>query len=186
MGKDLERRLFDVDEYHRLAAEGILTADERVELIDGEIFRMSPIGPRHARCVAALTRLFLRRLDDRAVVWPQNPLRLHFQSEPEPDLTLLHPPLESYALRTPGPRDVFLVVEVTDTSHYRDQTIKLPRYATAGIPEVWIVDLDAGVIDAYREPMPELYRRSRRAERGGTIAPIAFPDVRLPVSEILG
>jgi Uma2 family endonuclease len=186
MSDELERRLFDVVEYHRMAEVGILTEDERVELIDGEIFKMSPIGPRHARCVMFLTEVFIRRLEGRAVLSPQNPVRLHRRSEPEPDVVLLRPPLEAYALRTPGPSDTLLVVEVAETSQYRDRVVKLPRYAAAGVPEVWIVDIHASAVDVYREPLPDRYRRARRAVRGTNISPEAFPDLTLAVSEVLG
>src|SRR5438093_8107190 len=138
MAVDLTRRLFDVDEYHRMAEVGILTRADRVELIDGEIIEMSPIGAPHGRSVMFLTDAFVRRLEGRALVSPQLSVRLHRRTEPQPDITLLRPPLARYARAIPGPDDVFLIVEVADTSQYRDRFVKLPRYAAAGIPEVWI------------------------------------------------
>lgn len=186
MGLDLERRLFDADEYHRMAEVGILTDEDRVELIDGEILKMSPIGARHMRCVMFLTEVFVRRLEGRAVVSPQMSVRLHRRSEPEPDVVLLRPPLARYGRAIPEPKDTLLIIEVADTSQYRDRIIKLPRYAAAGVSEVWIVDLDAGVVDVHRQPSPEGYGSSRRAERGEEVAPEAFPDLTLAVDDILG
>jgi Uma2 family endonuclease len=186
MGEPVERRLFDVDEYHRMAEVGILTDEDRVELIDGEILTMSPIGARHVRCVMFLNETFVRRLAGRALVSPQNPVRLHRRSEPEPDVVLLRPPLERYADTIPGPSDTLLVVEVADTSQYRDRVIKLPRYAAVGVPEVWIVDLGASAVDVHREASPDGYRSARHAERGDAVAPEAFPDLAIPVDDILG
>jgi Uma2 family endonuclease len=186
MAVALLRRRFTVDEYHRMAEVGILQHDERVELIDGEIIEMGPIGAPHGRCVIYLTEVFVRRLEGRAVVSPQNSLRLDRWQEPQPDLILLRPPLARYAKHIPSTGDALLITEVADTSQYRDRLVKLPRYAAAGIPEVWIVDLDAGVVEAYRDPAAEEYRDVRRAERGEAVAPAAFPDVVLEVADILG
>jgi Uma2 family endonuclease len=186
MAVELKRRLFDVNEYHQMAQAGILTEDDRVELIDGEIVEMSPIGAPHARCVMFLNDAFVRRLEGRAVVSPQNSVRLNRRTEPQPDILLLRPPLARYARAIPEPGDVFLVVEVADTSQYHDRVVKLPRYAAAGVPEVWIVDLEAEVVDTYGDPAGDRYRSTRRLARGGTVAPVAFPDVALAVDDILG
>lgn len=186
MAVALPRRRFTVDEYHRMAEAGILKDDERVELIDGEIVEMTPIGAPHARCVMYLNEVFVRRLEGRALVSPQNSLRLGRWQEPQPDLILLRPPLKRYAKHIAATGDALLVVEVADTSVYRDRVVKLPRYATAGVPEVWIVDLDVGVVEVYRDPAAEGYRDVRRAERGEEVAPAAFPDVVLEVADILG
>jgi Uma2 family endonuclease len=131
-------------------------------------------------------RGFVRRLEGRAIVSPQNSLRLGRWQEPQPGLILLRPPLERYARHIASTADALLVVDVADTSQYRDRVVKLPRYATAGVPEVWIVDLDAGVLDLYREPEGDGYRDVRRASRGQEVAPEAFPDVILEVDDILG
>lgn len=186
MALELKRRLFDVDEYHRMAQAGILTEDDRVELIDGEIVEMNPIGAPHARCVMFLNDVFVRRLEGRAVVSPQNSVRLDRRTEPQPDIILLRPPLARYAKTIPEPGDVLLIVEVADTSQYHDRVVKLPRYAAAGIPEVWIVDLGAAVLETYRDPAGSGYRSTQRLARGETVAPAAFPDVTLAVDDILG
>jgi Uma2 family endonuclease len=116
---EVSRRLFTVDEYHRMAEAGIFHPDERVELIEGEIVEMSPIGPRHAGCVINANRLFMTRLGDRIVLSPQNPVVIRPRSEPQPDLLLLRPRTISYSREHPTPEDVALAVEVADTAPMR-------------------------------------------------------------------
>jgi Uma2 family endonuclease len=186
MAVELARRRFTVDEYHRMGEVGILTRDDRVELIDGEIVEMTPIGPRHAFRVATLDRRFQTLLGDRAVVWVQMPVRLGPHHEPEPDLALLRPPLGRYANQLPGPEDVLLLVEVSETSLAYDRGVKLGMYAGAGVPEVWIMDLEGEAIEVYRTPTPTGYREHQRVTRGGRVAPDAFPDVPLPIDDVLG
>ena len=186
MAVTLKRRRFTVDEYHRMAEVRILAPGERVELIDGQILEMTPIGARHIRCVIFLTEAFVRRLDGRALVSSQNALRLNQWSEPEPDLVLLRPPLARYGKDVPTPAHALLVVEVADSSHHRDRAIKLPRYAAAGVPEAWIVDLDGECVEVCRDLVGGRYRERRRVPRGETVAPETFPDVTLEVADILG
>ena len=186
MALESKHRRFTVDDYHRMAEVGILTPGERVELIDGHILEMAPIGPRHVRCVIFLTELFVRRLDGRALTSPQNSIRLERWSEPEPDLVLLRPPLDRYRDVLPTPSDALLVVEVADSAQHRHRVVKLPRYASAGVPEVWIVDLDGGAVEAYRDPAGPGYRIARRAGRNDSVAPAAFPDVTAVVADIVG
>src|SRR5438552_12280642 len=138
---EVRRRRFTVEEYHRMAEAGILSEDDRVELIEGEIVQMSPIGPRHSACVDRLNALFTSRLRRRAIVRVQNPIVLSRWTEPQPDLTLLRPRADFYAERHPGPADVLLAVEVAETSGVYDRGTKLALYARARIPEVWLVDV---------------------------------------------
>jgi Uma2 family endonuclease len=186
MSLDVKPRRFTVDDYHRMAEVGILAPDERVELIDGQILEMAPLGARHVRCVIFLNELFVRRLAGRALVSPQNSLRLGRWSEPGPDLVLLRPPLGRYAEQIPLTDDALLVIEVVDSSQHRDRVVKLPRYAAAGVVEVWIVDLDGGAVEICREPTSGGYRERRRAGRGEVVAPAAFPDVVVSVADVLG
>jgi Uma2 family endonuclease len=182
----ITRRRFTLDEYHRMADAEILHEDDRVELIRGEIVQMSLIGPPHAAAVAALNRLLVQRAADRAVVWPQNPIVILPDSEPQPDVVLLRPRGDGYRRGHPQPEDILLLVEIADTSLRYDRTVKLQLYAAAGVREVWIVDLGGGAIEVYREPEGERYRRQDRVARGGALAPEAFADLLVPVSEILG
>lgn len=180
------RRRFTLDEYHRMGEAGILHEDDRVELIRGEIVQMSPIGPPHAAAVAALNRLFVRRIGDRGTVWPQNPVVILPDSEPQPDVVLLRPRADGYRGGHPRPDDILLLVEIADTSLRYDRTVKLPLYAAAHVREVWIVDVSGEAIDVYREPAAESYRRHERIARGASLAPEAFPDLTLQIAEILG
>ncbi|MDR7555609.1 MAG: Uma2 family endonuclease [Armatimonadota bacterium] len=178
------RRRFTVDEYHRMAEAGILSEDDRVELIEGEIVDMTAIRGSHLDCVNRLTRLLVTRVGARADVSVQNPIRLDRYSEPQPDLALLHP--RPYAPDLPGPRDVFLLVEVADTSAAYDRQVKVPLYARAGILEVWLVDLEGQAVEVYREPAPAGYRNAQAFARGQQLSPLAFPEVVLTVDEMLG
>jgi Uma2 family endonuclease len=184
MSVQLARRLFTVDEYYQMAQAGILSEDDRVELLEGEIVQMTPIGSRHADCVDRLTQRFVERLARRAIVRVQNPIRLGARSEPQPDLALLKPH-RSYAEAHPGPQDVILVVEVADTSAETDRAIKLPLYARAGIPEAWLVDLPGNGLEVYRLPTHLGYQEVQRLGHGESLAPIVFPDLVLRVDDIL-
>ena len=183
---DLIRRRFTVDEYHRLGEAGILNEDDRVELIRGEIVQMSPIGSRHAACVARLNDLLIGRLRGRAVLWPQNPLVILPDSEPQPDIILLRHRTDFYAARLPEPDDVALLVEIADTSLRYDRRIKGPLYAEAGIRDYWIVDVGSDVVEIYRDPAGGEFRVTERVGRGRTLTPVFFPDTSLPVNDILG
>jgi Uma2 family endonuclease len=184
MPTQLVKRLFTVTEYHRIAEAGILGEDDRVELLAGEIVAMTPIGSRQAACVARLTAL-LSRVQELGIVWVQNPIHLGQHSEPRPDLAVLKPRADFYAQAHPEPEDVLLVVEVAETSADYDREVKLPLYARAGIPEVWLVDLTEERIEAYRQPAPNGYREVRRLGRDGRAAPQAFPDLELAVADLL-
>lgn len=165
---------------------GVFGPEDRVELIDGEIISMSPIGNRHAACVRRLTKLFSARIGERAIVSVQNPVRLDQRSEPEPDVSILRSRPDFYAGGHPGPKDVLLLVEVSDTTQEYDRGQKLLAYAKAGVAEVWLVDLPAEVVEVYREPKADGYAQSRSVHRGQSLEPSAFADVRIAVDEILG
>jgi Uma2 family endonuclease len=181
-----ERRRFNVDEYYRMADAGILRSDARVELIDGDIIVMSPIGIPHASCVDRLSRLIGRILGDRAFERVQGPIRLNQGAEPLPDLAIITPRADDYAKAHPGPGDVLFVIEVMDSSADYDRGVKLGLYARAGIPEVWLVDLNEDRVEAYRKPAGGKYDDARVLARGQSLAPEAFPDVALEVDAILG
>lgn len=186
MAAPLTTRRFTVDEYHRMAEAGILTEDDRVELLDGQIVPMTPIGRRHAGCVNRLTALFSRLAGDAATVSVQNPLVLGEHHEPQPDLALLRYRADGYGARLPGAADVLLVVEVADTTIERDRERKIPLYAQAGIPEAWLVDLAADRIDVHRKPTGASYTEVTRVRRSTTLTALALPGVRLSADQILG
>jgi Uma2 family endonuclease len=178
-------RLFTVDEYHRMADAGIFGPEERVELIDGEIIQMSPIGPRHAGCVINLNRLLVTRLGDRAVVSPQNPVVIRPRSEPQPDMLVLRPRSVSYSRAHPTPEDVLLAVEVADTTARFDRIVKARLYARSRIAEYWLVDVGEERVDIFRTPSGDVYADATQVGRGGTVASLAFPDVVIAVDDLL-
>jgi Uma2 family endonuclease len=182
----LTRRRFSVDDYHRMAKAGILHEDDRVELLDGEIIEMAPIGSRHVATVNRMGRLFNERATGRFLVSVQNPIRLSRHSEPQPDLTLLRYRDDDYDAALPGPDDVLLVVEVADTTASSDRRVKLPKYAAAGIPEAWLVNLPRNSIEVHREPRDGRYQQVTVYRRGDMVSLLAFPDVTVAVDAILG
>jgi Uma2 family endonuclease len=180
------RRQFTVAEYYQMGRVGILTEDDRVELIEGEIIEMPPIGGRHSSCVNRLNELFVTAVGSLALVTVQNPLRLDGRSEPVPDVMIVNRRTDFYEAGHPAPEDVLLLVEVSDSTIGYDRRVKLPLYAQYGVPEVWIVDLDRGVIRVHLDPMPDGYRVVRTRRRGDRLAPAAFPDLVFAVDDILG
>jgi hypothetical protein len=175
-----------VARYERMIAEGILTKDDRVELINGVIVDMSPIGSPHGACVDRLNELLARRFRGRVIVRVQGAIVLGSRDEPQPDLALLRPRPDYYARRNPRPTDVLLVIEVADTSLERDRRLKLPRYAATGIAEVWIVDLMSEVVEVYRKPRAGGYRQVETLGLERRIVPLAFPRSFVRGAEILG
>ncbi len=179
-------RLFTVAEYHRMAEAGIFTEDDRVELIEGEVVAMSPIGPRHAACVKKLAALIRERIASHALIaGVQDPIRLSEHSEPLPDISILRPREDFYAEVHPGPEDILVLLEVADASVMYDRNTKLPLYAREGIGEVWLVDLVKNVVDVYSSPGPNGYANQQRFERGAKAASVVLPVLAIPVDEIL-
>ena len=176
---------FTAESFQRLAQLGILREDERVELIDGQVVEMTPIGERHAACVRRVAHHLSHVLRDVAIVDVQNPLVLDGHHVPQPDLMVLEPRADLYPSH-PQASDTLLVVEVADTSLAYDVNVKLPLYARAGIPEAWLVDLPADLIWVRREPAGDTYTNVRAVCRGDTISPLRFPDVTFSVDDILG
>lgn len=185
-GLALARRHFTVEEFHRMGETGILTSDDRVELIRGEILQMTPIGSTHSGCVAYLTNTFAARLGGRVIVNPQNPVRLARDTEPQPDLVLLKPRPDFYRLSHPTVHEVLLLVEVADSSIKFDRDVKQPIYAQDGIPEVWIVNLGERRIHVYRDLAQGQYRDIFDVTGTGRLHPLVFPDCELAADEILG
>jgi Uma2 family endonuclease len=176
---------FSVREYYRMAETGVLRSDARVELLDGQITDMSPIGPFHGGVTKFLTEFFVVVAKGRWTISVQDPVRLDDHSEPEPDLMLLKPAADFYRNRHPLPDDVFLLVEIADTSLARDQEEKLPAYARAGIAEVWIVDLNEQTIEIYRQPHFAGYGEKAILREGDKASPQSFPDAVVDVAELL-
>jgi Uma2 family endonuclease len=180
------RRLFTTDEYHVMLEAGILTEDDRVELIEGEILEMPPIGSSHAGGVNRLNALFTSLLGSRAVVSVQNPVVLDKYSEPQPDLVLLRFHDDYYASALPTPSDVLLLIEVSDSSLKFDRDVKAGLYARHGLLEVWLRDVEHSALLVHRTPSPEGYRDVRIFRRGEQVSPLAFPDLVIEVDALLG
>ncbi len=178
------KQLLSLDEYHQLAADGLFSEDDRIELIRGEIVEMSPIGDPHLVCLITLLRL-LRSIPGIDLS-PQNPLRIPWlKSEPQPDLAVLRFRSDLKA-NPPALADVLLLIEIADTSLVYDRDVKIPLYASVGIPESWLVDLNSDTIFSYRRPTPDGYQEVREYGRGDRISPRAFPDERFLVDDLLG
>jgi Uma2 family endonuclease len=186
MSLQLNRRRFTVAEYDRMIEVGILEEDDRLELIDGEIVEMSPIGWLHHSCIIQLTRLITTVLGQAAVVSPQGPLTVGERTEVVPDIVLLRTRPDNYRVDPPKHADVLLVVEVGDSSVRIDRQVKGPLYARAGIPDLWLVDLTEGIVTVHRDPTPAGYQSVRIVRRGEQIPFLAFPDYAIKVDEILG
>jgi Uma2 family endonuclease len=176
---------FKVQEYYRMAETGILRPDARVELFNGRIIDMSPIGPFHGGLVKCLIRIYTRLAQGRWQVAAQDPLRLDDHSEPEPDFMLLRPSPDDYKGRHPRPDDVFLLIEVSDTTLDYDREEKIPAYGRAGIVEVWIVNLNNASVEVYRDPHFTGYGSKAVLAAGDQVAPQAFPDAVVNVAELL-
>jgi Uma2 family endonuclease len=164
---------------------GILTEDDRIELIEGELIEMPPIGSRHASVVDELNHQFTRVIPDALRVRIQNPLHLSDINEPQPDLALVRARPDRYSGDHPGPEDVLLVIEVSDASIDYDRQVKVPLYARARIQEVWLVDLTAGQIECYRRPASDGYAEVVRFAGDDIVHPLALPRVELRWSELL-
>jgi len=191
MGGTLERpptparHRLDVDAYYKMAETGILTREGRVELIDGEIIDMNPIGSPHASIAKRLIQLFAHvAAAGKVVVSVQDPLRLDAYNEPEPDFLLLRPPADIYRASHPGAADVLLLVEVSDSSLAYDRGRKLALYAQFGVPEVWIVDLAGSAVEIYRGPKEGAYSLTER-RTGGSLTPDLVPSAAIDIAALL-
>ena len=181
----LSRHKLYIDDYHRMGHAGILREDSRVELVEGELIDMAPIGSLHLSVVTKLSMLLARQVGDFALVSTQNPLSLPPDSEPQPDIALLKPRADWYSNALPGAQDVLLLIEVGDSSAEYDREIKIPLYARHVIPEAWLIDLRARTLHIYREPHDAGYRRVLQPEPGETASPLLLSSARIVLAEIL-
>jgi len=177
---------FTVEMYHKLGELGIFDEDDRVELLDGQIVEMSPIGAAHAACVYRLTNLLARRTSGDVGVSVQNPVLLDPRWEPQPDIALLRRSGGFHGEWVATARDVVLVIEVADSSLERDRDVKIPRYAHEGIAEAWLVDLNNDRITCHRDPRPNGYTETRIVKRGERLRVEQVPDLEITAEQILG
>jgi Uma2 family endonuclease len=180
------RRPLTVAEYHLMGEAGILTEDDRVELIEGQLIAMSPIGSEHSGTVNALNHALVQAVGDLGVVAVQNPVQLDDLSEPQPDFAILKPRADFYRQATPRPDDVLLIIEVAASSLAYDRNVKRSLYARHGIPEFWIVNLVAGEVEVCREPKGEQYTSVSRFGREAVLEPQLLPGAAIAVAGLLG
>ena len=178
-------RLFTIDDYFAMADAGILGPEERVELIDGVVITMPPIGNPHNASVDKSNRNLVISVGTRGIVRTQGSIVLNDRSMPQPDLVLLREREDFYASQRVGPEDILLLIEVSDSSADYDRNVKLPRYAEAGIPEVWLAIIPEGIVEAHTEPAGGRYTQMRTFRPGDAVSPACFPDIALPVTDIL-
>ncbi len=182
----IPRRKLDVTEYYRMGEAGILTPEDRVELIEGELIQMAPIGPEHSSVVDDVAATLIRAVADRARVRIGQPLRLDAHNEPQPDLALVVPRPDRYRASHPTPGDVLLLIEVAQSSLAFDRTAKLRLYASHGIQEYWIVNLPERCLEVCRDPQGDRYASVTRFAPDAVLEPAALPGLRLDVAKLLG
>ena len=180
----IHRHRITVDEYYRMAETGILAPDARVELIEGEIIDMAPIGFEHAWVVLELNRRLIQAAGDLAMVLPQSGVRLSDISEPQPDFALLKPPVASYRKRIAAAADTFLLIEVSDSTLRYDLQVKAPLYARHGVPEYWILDWNGRQLRSFRAPADGQYTEVTSTSEPGLVAPLALPSVQIDLTTL--
>ncbi len=186
MSVEVAKRQFTVEEYYRIADAGVLREGDRVELIEGEIIEMSPIGSRHAACVGRLTRLLGQLGGDRVIVRVQNPVEINDYSEPVPDIALLRWRDDFYAHAKPVPADVLLIVEVSDSTTNYDREVKAPLYARAGVPEMWLVNLPEELVEVYTRPAGGAFQETRLVGRGESMTVDPVNGLTAEADAVLG
>jgi Uma2 family endonuclease len=186
MAVQITRWQFTADDYERMVETGILGKNDRVELIDGEVIAMSPIGPPHAAIVNRLNAILHRQFAGTAIVSVQNPIRLNDYSEPQPDLAVLHPNDDYYAQAHPTPADILLLVEVADSSLEYDSEEKMPRYAQNTIPEVWLIDVEHQTVTQYALPSIVGYHHQVTLARGQMLVAQTIPGLDIAIDTIFG
>ena len=184
MTVDLKRQLFTVAEYYKMAEVGIIKPTDRVELINGDIIHMSPIKSTHAGIVDFLVEILVVALHGKFVIKGQNPLRLSNISEPEPDIVVAKFKKDRYTSKHPRPKDVFLLIEVSDSTLETDRRVKSPLYAKAGIPEYWIINIPDKQIEVYRNPKEEKYTTKKVYKKSQKVKCESI-DFEIKVSDIL-
>jgi len=186
----VSRWAFSTADYHRMGEAGIFKPGVRVELIDGEVRIMSPIGALHAGIISALIAVIVPQVGKTATVFVQSPVQLNDYTEPEPDFLLLRTRDDYYRSALPQAADVLLLIEVSDTTLAYDRQEKLPGYARAGIPEVWLAvadsDREKQVVERYTDPQDNQYATKQTFKRGQSISILALPQITITVDSIFG
>ena len=181
--QSMPRRAISVAEYHKMIDAGVFHEDDRIELIEGELIQMAPIGGPHMQLVNLLTRILVQQVEEDGVVSPQNPVALRPDSEPEPDITVLRPECLR-CKEVPTAKDVLLLIEISASTLDYDRDVKIPLYAKHGIPEVWIVNESARAVSIYRDPAGTTFRRLLTPGQNETISPLLLPNVRISLADL--
>lgn len=179
-------RLITIAEYHRMAEVGILAGDEQVELIAGQIIHKMPKGPAHSALCKRIEKLLEHQLGDQILVRLQDPINLDTYSEPEPDIAVVHPQANFYADHHPTSAEVYLIIEVADTTLSRDLGTKAELYAAADIADYWVLNVISQQLHIFREPNQEGYQRQLILQVQQTVSPLAFPGCTITVQDCIG
>jgi Uma2 family endonuclease len=182
----LQRKLFTVDEYDTMIKAGVFDGKERVELIEGEFVKKMTQGDLHIGCINYLNRFFSQNCSEDVLISVQNAVRMNIFSAPEPDVALLRFRNDFYSTGKAQPEDVLLLIEVADTTVSSDRRVKIPLYANAEVPEVWLVNLPRKIIEVYTEPKNGKYQIVRKATKSETITPKMIADLSVKVADIVG
>ncbi len=181
----VRKHLTDIDEWRKLGEANIFPPESRIELINGEIFEMAPIGFSHAGHLKSINKLFTKLIPDHLFTSVQDPLQLGDLSEPEPDFMLLKPDVDGYKTRHPVAEDVLLLIEVADSSLNFDQNQKLRLYALHNVPEYWLLNLNDNCLEVYRKPHGEVYAEKTTLYTGENVTLSQLPEISIPVANIL-
>lgn len=185
MASNITRKLFTFDDCLRMAETGVLSPEERVELINGDLLVVRPAGPRHGAAIDRTADAMRERLRGKALIRAQGTVVLDVHAAPLPDIALLKPRDDYYSSKNPGPTDILLIVEVSISSLDFDTTVKLQLYAIMGIPEYWVADLENNRLLVYSDPVGDAYQSAHELRRGDTVAPLLLPNCRIPVDLLL-
>ncbi len=188
----LHRKKFTREIYYKMAELGLFQEDnpkeicytKRLELIKGEIFEMSPVGFKHASCVKKLNYLLMKKLSDKVILGVQDPIKLKDNTEPQPDLVLLKPRPDFYIREHPQPEDIFLLIEVADSSINYDREVKLPLYAENKIHEVWLIDLNKKILEVHQNPYNNYYQNIQKLSSINNVCLSNFTDIEIKVSDL--
>ncbi len=182
MASLVTKRLINTEDYYKMGEIGMLKPDENVELINGEIYTMAPIGSKHSAVVRKFSTILTQSFADEVIISSQQPVHINQWNEPEPDIALLKLSNDNYFEAHPNPSDVLMIAEVSDTSYEFDRNVKLSLYASADIPVYWIIDLSKNSIEVFEKPQNDEYRKRTLYAPGDAIT---FMDKSFDVSEIL-
>lgn len=181
----VELRRLTVQEYHRMAEAGIFHPTERIELLNGQIIKMAAKGTAHTAAISRTSELLRERLQNRILIRLQDPVQLDDYSEPEPDLAIVLPDPAFYEDHHPTPSEIFLIIEVADSSLRYDRELKAPTYGRSNILEYWVLDVNDRRLYVYRSPSTAGYQIEQTLSEEDTISPVAFPDCAIKVRELL-